>query len=133
MLSDAPVVAVVPCVSIERAKKFYGDVLGLEPASIPGAIDETAPGVALYQCGKGTQLLVYKREEATKAEHTAAGWIVDDIDAVVDNLIDKGVKMEVYDMPDVEFDERGVATAGDVKTAWFKDPEGNVLSITQTP
>ena len=133
MLADAPVVAVVPCVSIERAKKFYGGVLGLKPGTIPGAIDEATPGVALYQCGGGTQLLVYKREEATKAEHTAAGWIVEDVDAVVDALIDKGVEMEIYDMPGVDFDERGVATAGDVKTAWFKDPDGNILSITETP
>ena len=133
MLADAPVVAIVPCVDMERARKFYGEVLGLEQAEVPGAVEEASPGVAMFQCGGGTQLLVYKRQEATKAEHTAAGWIVEDLDAVVDGLIAKGVSMEVYDMPGVEFDERGVAVAEDVKTAWFKDPEGNILSITQRP
>jgi hypothetical protein len=58
---------------------------------------------------------------------------VEDLDAVVDGLIAKGVSMEVYDMPGVEFDERGVAVAGNVKTAWFKDPEGNILSLTESP
>ena len=133
MLANAPVVAIVPCVDMERARNFYGEVLGLEETETPGAIEEASPGVTMFQCGGGTQLVVYRREEPTKAEHTAAGWIVEDLDAAVDDLIAKGVDMEVYDMPGVEFDERGVAVSGDVKTAWFKDPEGNILSLTQTP
>ena len=133
MLTDAPVVAIVPCVSMERARNFYGEVLGLKEAVPPGAVEEASPGVTVFECGQGTQLVVYKREEPTKADHTAAGWIVEDLDAVVDGLIGKGVSMEVYDMPGVEFDERGVAVAQDVKTAWFKDPEGNILSLTQMP
>jgi catechol 2,3-dioxygenase-like lactoylglutathione lyase family enzyme len=118
---------------MEKARKFYGEVLGLEQSEVPDAVEEASPGAVMFQCGRGTQLLVYKRGEPTKAEHTAAGWIVEDLDAVVDGLIAKGVRMEVYDMPGVEFDERGVASAGDVKTAWFKDPEGNILSVTQRP
>lgn len=133
MLSNAPVVAVVPCVDLEGTRKFYRDVLGLKEAEIPGAIEEEGPGVAMFQCGGGTQLLVYQREEPSKAEHTLAGWIVEDLDAVVDDLIAKGVSMEVYDLPGLEFDERGVGVAGETKVAWFKDPEGNILSINEAP
>ena len=131
MLSDAPVVALMPCVDIERAREFYGETLGLKEVEIAGAGEEETPGTLTFECGQGTQLALYRRPEPTKADHTAAGWAVEDVDAVVDELLDRGVEMEIYDMPGVEFDERGVATAGDLKGAWFKDPEGNILSIRQ--
>jgi catechol 2,3-dioxygenase-like lactoylglutathione lyase family enzyme len=133
MLANAPVHAIVPCVDMERARKFYGQVLGLQEIEIPGIAEEMRESEAMYACGDGTHLMIYQRPEPTKAEHTAAGWVVDDIAAVVDALIAKGVTMERYDMPGVEFDERGVATAGDMKGAWFKDPEGNILVINQLP
>lgn len=132
MLSDAPIYAVLPCVDFERARNFYEQVLGLKPAEMPGDVEEMEDGV-VYECGGGTMLLVYQRPEPTKAEHTAAGWMVADLDAVVDQLNAKGVQMEVYDMPDLEFDERGIATDGNMKSAWFKDPEGNILALSQMP
>jgi predicted enzyme related to lactoylglutathione lyase len=132
MLADAPIYAIVPCVDFERATNFYEQVLGLKRAEMPGDVDEREGG-AVYQCGGGTMLLVYQRPEPTKAEHTAAGWMVADLNSVVDQLIAKGVKMEVYDMPDVEFDSRGVASGGGMKSAWFKDPEGNILALSQMP
>lgn len=132
MLTDAPVYAVLPCVDFERARNFYESVLGLKRFKAPEGMDEMEDG-AMYECGNGTMLLVYQRPEPTKAEHTAAGWMVADLDAVVDQLIAKGVKMEVYDMPDVEFDGRGVATMGGMKSAWFKDTEGNILGLNQGP
>lgn len=132
MLGGAPIYAVLPCVNFERATKFYEQVLGLKRAPLPGD-GQDMEGNAMYQCGGGTMLLVYQRPEPTKAEHTSAGWMVDDLDSVVDQLIAKGVKMEVYDMPDVQFDSRGVATMGEMKSAWFQDPEGNILALTQAP
>jgi predicted enzyme related to lactoylglutathione lyase len=98
MLADAPIYAIVPCVDFERATNFYEQVLGLKRAEMPGDVDELEGG-AVYQCGGGTMLLVYQRPEPTRAEHTAAGWMVADLNRVVDQLIAKGVKMEVYDMP----------------------------------
>jgi hypothetical protein len=59
--------------------------------------------------------------------------VVEDVEAVVDALRAKGVSMEVYDMPDVEFDEKGIARGGNRVGAWFKDPEGNILGIDQMP
>ncbi len=133
MLANAPIHAIIPWVDMQGARKFYGQVLGLQEVEIPGISEEMRESEAMYACGNGTLLMIYQRPEPTKAEHTAAGWIVDDIDAVVDDLIAKGVTMERYDLPGVEFDERGVATAEDMKGAWFKDPEGNTLVINQLP
>ena len=132
MLADAPIYAVLPCIDLKRATNFYEQVLGLKRAELPGDMQEMEGG-AVYQCGGGTMLLVYQRPEPTKAEHTSAGWMVADLDGTVDQLIAKGVQMEVYDMPDVEFDSRGVASMGTMKSAWFKDPEGNILALNQQP
>ena len=129
MLGNSPVVALLPCVDVEGARKFYTEVLGLTEEPVPGA-DVAADSGLLFECGAGTRLLVYQRSTPTTADHTAAGWFVDDIDAVADDLLAKGVKFEVYDMPGMEFDSRGIATMGSNRGAWFKDPEGNILSIS---
>ena len=129
MLGSSRVVAMAPCVDMDGAKAFYGGVLGLKEGATPGP-EDMAGQSALFECGSGTQLLVYQRPTPTTADHTAAGWIVDDVDAEADELIAKGVKLEVYDIPGMEFDHRGVATVGASKAAWFKDPEGNILSIS---
>jgi catechol 2,3-dioxygenase-like lactoylglutathione lyase family enzyme len=131
MLANSPVYAVLPCTDLDGARKFYNQTLGLKEVELPTA--EEAGQAALYECGSGTNLLVYVRPTPTKADHTAAGWMVEDLDSVADELISRGVKFEVYDMPGVEFDERGVATMGNLKSAWFTDPEGNILAINQMP
>jgi catechol 2,3-dioxygenase-like lactoylglutathione lyase family enzyme len=130
MLANAPVNAMIPCVDLDGAREFYGKTLGLPEARVLES--ETASGV-LFQCGKGTELLVYQRSTPTKADHTAVSWTVDDIGAAADQLIGQGVKLLVYDMPGVEWDARGVATMGKIKSAWFTDPEGNILSIVEMP
>jgi catechol 2,3-dioxygenase-like lactoylglutathione lyase family enzyme len=133
MLANAPIAAVLPCVDMARARDFYGGILGLTEAPMPGVTEEQYAEGAMYQCGAGTLLFVYQRPEPTRADHTAAAWMVSDLDAVVDALISKGVRLEVYDLPETMFDERGIATYGEFKTAWFKDPEGNILAVNQMP
>lgn len=128
MLENAPVVALLPCVDLAGARKFYGDVLGLKEVEMPGS--EDAQEGALYECGQGTRLAIYQRSTPTTADHTAVGWIVNDVDAIADELIGRGVTLEVYDMPGMEFDSRGVAAMGNNKGVWFKDPEGNILSVS---
>jgi hypothetical protein len=59
------------------------------------------------------------------------GWTVGDIEAVVRELTDKGVMFERYDLPDFKTDEAGIADMGAERAAWFKDPEGNLLSLWQ--
>jgi catechol 2,3-dioxygenase-like lactoylglutathione lyase family enzyme len=129
MLGNSTLVALLPCVDLEGAKAFYGGVLGLKEGTVPGSAETAEQGI-LYECGGGTKLAIYQRPTPTTADHTAAGWIVDDVDPIVDALIAKGVKLEVYDMPGMEFDDRGVVSMGRGKGAWFKDPEGNILSIS---
>lgn len=133
MLSDAPVVAMLPCVDLEGAREFYLGTLGLREVEMPGVGEEEAEGMLFLQCGQGTYLGVYQRETPTRADHTAVGWMVQDLDAVVDGLLERGVTMETYDMPGVAFDERGIATMGNFRGVWFKDPEGNILSVNEMP
>jgi hypothetical protein len=71
---------------------------------------------------------VYQTEFAGTAQHTLIGWTVSDIDAAVRELAGKGVSFEPYDMPDFKTDEAGIADMGGERAAWFKDPEGNLLS-----
>lgn len=131
MLGDSPVHPTLPCVDLQAARKFYGDTLGLKEIPLPGYGEEAASIGAMYECGQGTMLFVYIRPEPSKADNTAANWMVADVDALADELISRGLKLETYDMPDMHFDARGVATMGEVKGAWIKDPDGNILSFTQ--
>lgn len=131
MLGAYPIFAVVPCVDLAVARKFYGETLGLTEVDMPGVPEEARQTGAMFECGQGTNLLVYARPEPTKADHTAAGWVVPDLDAVVDHLINQGVTLEVYDLPNVEWDDRGVAHMDVNKAIWFKDPDGNILSVNE--
>jgi catechol 2,3-dioxygenase-like lactoylglutathione lyase family enzyme len=106
----------------EACLRFYRDVLGL------GFVRED--GFALVFDAHGTMLRISKMPEFTPAQHTVLGWEVGDIGAEVDQLARRGVEFERY--PNMGQDANGVATfpTGD-KVAWFKDPDGNVLSLSQ--
>ena len=106
MLANSPVAAILPAVDLERAKKFHAEKLGLEP------IDTPVPGGVVFESGDGTQLYLYQRDSATKADHTVAGWKVDNIEEVVRALRERGVVFEQYDLPGLKTDERGIATIG---------------------
>ncbi len=123
MLNRAPVAAVLPVVDLERAKKFYGETLGLKET--PGQME----GYAMYKAGKGTMLAIYQRG-ATKADHTAACFIVPDIEKAIAKLKSRGVRLEDYDMPGLKTVNH-IATQGDEKAAWFKDTEGNILGLSE--
>jgi len=122
MLSDNQVVATIPVHDAERAKSFYHDILGLTP------IDER-PGATSYRSG-GFSLFVYESDKAGTNKATAATWITSDVDGVVKDLKDRGVAFEREDVP-------GLVMKGDIhvggdgafQVAWFKDPDGNILSI----
>jgi catechol 2,3-dioxygenase-like lactoylglutathione lyase family enzyme len=139
MLANYPVAVVIPCVDLAKARSFYGQTLGLPEMDLPmpDAPDGEPIGAA-YQSGGGTMIFIYRRAEPTKADHTVAGWMVEDFDAAADDLLDRGVTFEIYpDLPGAEWDERGVATPSEAgnagRSAWFKDPEGNILSINEMP
>ncbi len=121
MLSTALVRPTIPVVDLERAKAFYIDKLGLKLAS-------ENPGGAIIEAGGGSTLLLFPRTEATKAEHTAAGFTVGDVEAEVAALRAKGVVFEDIDMPGLKT-ENGIAHIGPFAVAWFKDTEGNILGV----
>jgi catechol 2,3-dioxygenase-like lactoylglutathione lyase family enzyme len=119
-LRAVPTIAVS---DIERAKKFYGETLGLKP------VDERADGVR-YEAGGGTLVLVYPSQFAGTAQSTYMGFDVEDLEKAVGELRDRGVVFEEYDMPGLKTVD-GIAEIEGVKGAWFKDPDGNILSIGQ--
>ena len=106
-----------------RATTFYRDQLGLRLVS-----DE---GFALVFDAGGTMLRVQRVKEVGEARYTTLGWQVPDIGAKVEELEKAGVKFEHYGFPDQ--DEKGIWTApgGAARVAWFKDPDGNILGLTQ--
>ena len=120
MLANSRVSAVLPVVDLGRARKFYEEKLGLQASDAPGGV--------MFKCGQDSQLVLYQPNTPSKADHTAAGWEVDNVEEMVKVLREKGVVFEQYDMTD----ERGIATMAGVKGAWFKDSEGNILSTRAT-
>ncbi|MCF3964714.1 VOC family protein [Streptomyces fuscigenes] len=106
---------------IDAARRFYEDTLGVEVSENHGMLTLELAG--------GTHVLVYPKERHTPAAFTVLNFPVDDIDAAVDELVRRGVRIERYEgMP---ADERGVMREAGPYIAWFKDPAGNVLSVLQ--
>ncbi len=123
MLGDAPVHATLPVVDTERAKGFYIDKLGLK-------LKKEDEGGVWLEAGEGSGLFLFKRAP-TKADNTAAEFTVSNLESVVAGLKSKGVTFDHYDMPGVTWDG-DIATMGPYKAVWFKDSEGNILSVSQT-
>jgi len=123
MLEEVPIHATLPCSDFERAKAFYADKLGLNPAS-------ESPGGAFYHAGRGTRFFLYPSAGTASGAHTQMGFAVDDIDASVRDLKARGVTFEEYDFE--AFDKAtSTAQTGPVRSAWFKDTEGNLLGLVQ--
>lgn len=110
---------------LQKAKKFYGEVLGLDVADGP-------MGVLKLNIAGGTVLLVYPKPNHNPADFTILNFPVENIESAVDELTKRGVRFEQYDNPDLKTDEKGIHR-GDVgpKIAWFKDPAGNILSVLE--
>ena len=122
MLGDKDVCAVLAVKDLERAKKFYGETLGLKPGDSPD------PNGIMYSSGN-SKVLVYESQYAGTNQATAAAWKADDIEQLVESLKAKGVSFEQYDIPGVTR-EGDIHIMGELKAVWFKDPDGNILNIT---
>jgi catechol 2,3-dioxygenase-like lactoylglutathione lyase family enzyme len=122
MLGDKDAVANIAVKNLETAKKFYGETLGLTQIGAEGQ------EVIVFQSGSST-IYVYKSHYAGTNQATALTWVVGkDIEGVVRELKAKGVTFEHYNMPDVTRED-DIHVAGNMKVAWFKDPDGNILNI----
>lgn len=120
MLSDKDVCATIAVSDLDRAEQFYGGVLGLEVVKDGG-------GGAFYKSGS-SGVYIYPSGTAGTNKATYAAWSVDDVDGTVKALKEKGVKFEQYDNLPGERDG-DVHIMGPVKSAWFTDPDGNILNI----
>ncbi len=122
MLGNMDVMATLAVRDLEAARRFYEDKVGLE---LEEAGEE---GAITYRSG-GSRVLVYRSQHAGTNRATAATWLVgEDLEEVVEALRGRGIAFERYDMPDMA--RRGdVYVGGNVKVAWFKDPDGNIHAL----
>jgi catechol 2,3-dioxygenase-like lactoylglutathione lyase family enzyme len=122
LLASCDLMAFVATTDAGRARQFYADVLGLRLVA-----DEP---FALVFDAHGTSLRVARVDTLAPAAHTVLGWVVPDLPAAVTALAKRGVIFELY--PGLDQDERGICTfPGAGRVAWFKDPDGNTLSLTE--
>ena len=123
MFANHPIYPSLPAADLERAKRFYAEKLGLTPES-------ELPGGLLYRCGKDSRFSVFPSEGEATGTHTQAIWLVEDVESEVAALKDRGIVFEEYDLPSLST-VNSIATIGPNKGAWFKDSEGNLLSLVQ--
>lgn len=122
MLNNTNAVANLAVKDLEVAKQFYEGTLGLKPVAAEGH------ELIVYQSGKST-LNVYRSKYAGTNQATAVTWVVGDrVEDVVSALKSKGVKFEHYDLPGMKR-TGDIHIGGDMKVAWFKDPDGNILNV----
>ncbi len=123
MLADKDPYATIPVTDLARAKRFYGETLGFE-------VERDTEGGVMYRAGSG-RFFVYP-SGFRAGGHTQLSWVVSDIRAEVRELKAKGVAFEQYDnIPGLTMVESVVQSGPDVWTAWFKDPDGNLLGLSQ--
>jgi catechol 2,3-dioxygenase-like lactoylglutathione lyase family enzyme len=121
VLSDSLLVTTVAVTDLERAKKFFGEQLNLP-------ILEEAPFAIRFGAGRGGQVSV--RRGQPNVGQTVGHFEVADLDAVMADLISRGVTFEEYETPKtVNF----IAQIGPARGAWFKDPDGNVFGLREGP
>lgn len=123
MLGDNDAMATIAVKNLKSARKFYEGTLGFKVVHTEG--DQAAA----FKSGKA-QLLVYQSQFAGTNKATAATWLVKNVEGLVKELKAKGIAFEHYDFPGMT--RKGdVHLAGDLKNAWFKDPDGNILALVE--
>ena len=122
MLTNASVTTMLPVVDMARARAFYESSLGLKPGGLK------PDGKFVYEVG-GSTLALFPKPEGTKADHTAISFKVSDITATIKELKRAGVVFEDYDFPGLKTVDH-VCVLGAEKAAWFKDPEGNIIGLS---
>ena len=124
MLTNSKPVILIPTIKKQEAREFYENVLGLK-----FKLDD---GFALVFDTAGIMFRLTPVQAFTPHEFSVLGWEVEDIGESAKGLVERGVTFERYDFPWMEQDEEGIWAAPDgTKVAWFKDPDGNLLSIAQ--
>ena len=121
-LGTSSIVPQIPVTNLARARGFYVDRLGLV------VVDERVPGVVLLEAGNRSRVLLYARSPVRR-DHAVAGFIVGNLQDAVAQLRAAGVGFISFAMPDGTPVDGGVAQVGAATAGWFKDSEGNILSL----
>ena len=121
MLEHATLALRIPATDLERARAWWADALGLEPA-------ETRPGGYRYELG-GVEFAIFESQGASRGEFTQAGFYVDDVDAVVAGLRERGVRFFADD--NVDIDGNYPSKGSGERANWFYDSEGNLFGLAQ--
>jgi catechol 2,3-dioxygenase-like lactoylglutathione lyase family enzyme len=119
MLADSKAFSGFAVPDVGEARQFYGETLGLRVSEEHGMLQ--------LHLGGGRDVIVYPKPDHTPASYTILNFPVDDVEATVDALTERGVRFERYQGFDQ--DDKGIQRGGGPLIAWFKDPAGNVLSI----
>ena len=125
-LNEFEVYAVLPTKDYAAASEWYLEKLGLKPA-----MEEMGSG--WYRCANGTWFTLTTSANAGTAQNTAAGFTVTGIEDMMSGLRERGVEFLEYDMGEAGRTENGLLTIGGYKVAWFKDPDGNIIELSETP
>lgn len=110
---------------LDKARDFYEETLGLSVE----VLDEEH-GVAKLKLADGGEVLMYLSADMTPASYTMLNFEVDDVEAAVDGLVERGVSFQRYE--GFQQDEKGIARGPGPQIAWFEDPSGNVIAVMQS-
>jgi predicted enzyme related to lactoylglutathione lyase len=123
MLGDTKAFSGFSANDIPKAKEFYGQTLGLKVSESNGLL-------SLHIAG-GNNVLIYPKPNHTPATFTVLNFPVEDVDQAVDELTKRGVRFEIYNLPNIKTDKKGIMRGNGPTIAWFKDPAGNILSVLE--
>src|SRR5687767_13840952 len=130
MLGDTHAFSGFSVNDLQKAKKFYGETLGLDVTEVPEMED-----MLELHLGSGATVLIYPKDDHKPATFTVLNFPVDDIKRAYDELTRRGVRFGYQNDPNLETDEKGIYWGAQKgkgpNIAWFTDPAGNILSIVQ--
>jgi len=124
MLGDTKAFSGFSANDIEKAKEFYGRTLAL-------TVSESNGSLTLHLAG-ANNVLIYPKPNHTPATFTVLNFPVSDVDQAADELTKRGVRFEIYDLPDIKTNKKRIMRGNGPTIAWFKDPVGNILSVIDT-
>src|SRR5436189_1279407 len=122
-LRDSKAVSGLSAGDIQTAKKFYSETLGLDVSE--------SHGLLTLQLAGGNNVLIYPKPNHVPATFTVLNFPVKDVELAVDELTKRGVRFEIYDLPNLKTDKKGIMRGNGPTIAWFKDPAGNILSVIE--
>jgi predicted enzyme related to lactoylglutathione lyase len=123
MLRDSQAFSGFSAGEIQTAKKFYSETLGLDVTESHGLLTLRLAG--------GNKVLIYAKPNHVPATFTVLNFPVKDVDLAVDELTKRGVRFEMYDLPNLKTDKKGIMRGNGPTIVWFNDPAGNILSVIE--